>query len=168
MAPVHASHAALDVVRQLIRLCGLLEKVLQPSFARFGISGSQWGVLRELYRAEQEGRAGLRLTDLGDRLLVRPPSVTGIVDRLERAGLVVRDGAPDDLRAKLVALTEKGRQLVGRVLPVDGEQIGDVLGCLSPAEQDRLCRLLSRVGLHLESLLAGREAGDDGSRSLAK
>jgi DNA-binding MarR family transcriptional regulator len=161
MAPVNASHAAEDAFRELIRLFGLLDKVRQPSFARFGISGSQWGVLRALHRAEREGLAGLRLTDLGGRLLVRPPSVTGLVDRLERAGLVARDGAPDDLRAKLVALTDKGRQLVGRVLPMDGEQIENVLGCLSPAEQDRLSRLLSRVGLHLESLLAGREAGDD-------
>ena len=147
--------------RQLLRTIGLLERVMQPYFARFGISGSQWGVLRTLHRAELEGLTGLRLTDLGDRLLIRPPSVTGIVDRLERAGLVVRDGSPEDLRAKLVALTDKGRQLVGQVLAVHGEQIEKVLGCLSPAEQERLHRLLTRVGLHLESLLAGREAGNN-------
>src|SRR5258708_2557324 len=98
--------------RELIRLYGLLERVMQPYFARFGISGSQWGVLRNLHRAEQEGQGGIRLTDLGDRLLIRPPSVTGIVDRLERVGLVHRDGSPEDLRVKRVALTDKGRQLV--------------------------------------------------------
>src|SRR5438093_9267217 len=101
-----------NALREMIRVFGLLEKVMQPYFARFGISGSQWGVLRTLHRAELEGLTGLRLTDLGDRLLIRPPSVTGIVDRLERVGLVVRDGSPEDLRAKLVRLTGKGRQLV--------------------------------------------------------
>ena len=40
-------------------------------------------------------------------------------------------------------------------------QIEKVLGCLNPGEQERLHRLLSRVGLHLESLLAGREAGEE-------
>src|SRR6266404_5330251 len=89
-----------NAIRELVRTFGLVEKVMQPYFARFGISGSQWGVLRHLYRAEQEGWPGLRLTDLGDRLLIRPPSVTGVVDRLERAELVIRGGLPTDLRAK--------------------------------------------------------------------
>ncbi|MBI1915594.1 MAG: MarR family transcriptional regulator [Planctomycetes bacterium] len=161
MVPANATRTAEKTFREMIRLFGLLEKVMQPYFARFGISGSQWGVLRTLHRAELEGLTGLRLTDLGDRLLIRPPSVTGIIDRLERVGLVVRDGSPEDLRAKLVSLTGKGRQLVGQVLAVHGEQIERVLGCLNPIEQERLHRLLSRVGLHLESLLAGREAGED-------
>ena len=58
--------------RSLIRTLGLLKRVMEPHFARFGISGSQWGVLRTLHRAqEEEGLVDLRLIDLGDRLLIR-------------------------------------------------------------------------------------------------
>src|SRR5436305_1742507 len=103
-----------NAFRELIRTFGLAERVMQPYFARFGISGSQWGVLRNLHRAEQEGAPGLRLTELSDRLLVRPPSVTGVVDRLERAGLVTRHESTIDLRAKPVGLTAPGRRLAGR------------------------------------------------------
>src|ERR1700732_2583992 len=95
---------AESAFRALIHTLGLVERVMQPYFASFGISASQWGVLRTLHRAEQEGLPGLRLTDLGERLLIRPPSVTGVVDRLERAGLVERAGSPFDMRAKQVAL----------------------------------------------------------------
>jgi DNA-binding MarR family transcriptional regulator len=126
---------------------------MHSHFARFGISGAQWGVLRTLHRAEQEGTDGLRLTDLSDRLLIRPPSVTGAVDRLERAGLVVRGGSPTDLRAKQVALTPKGQALVERVLLAHEKQIDRVLGGLSPDEQAEFHRLLSRLGHHLECLL---------------
>ena len=90
--------------RQLIRTIGLLERAMQPCFARFGITGGQWGVLRNLHRAEAEGRSDLRLTDLSERLLIRPPSVTGVVDRLERAQLVARTDSATDLRVKQVAL----------------------------------------------------------------
>jgi DNA-binding MarR family transcriptional regulator len=144
--------------RELIRTLGLLERVQQAYFARFGLSGSKWGVLRNLHRAEQEGLPGLRLTDLSERLLVRPPSVTGVVDRLERAGLVARAGSPTDLRAKQVGLTLKGRQLVERVLTVHGAQMDSVLGGLSPAEQAELHRLLKLLGQRLEGLLAGEGA----------
>src|SRR5918911_5429156 len=104
-SPPAVGRPAERAFRELIRVFGLLERVMQPYFARFGISGSQWGVLRNLHRAEQEGLAGLRLTDLSERLLIRPPSVTGVVDRLEAGRLVVRVAEPSDLRAKRVALT---------------------------------------------------------------
>ena len=141
-------------LREFIRVEGLLERVMQNYFARFGISGSQWGLLRTLHRAEQDGQPGLRLTDLSDRLLIRPPSVTGVVDRLERAGLVVRGDSVADHRAKLVRLTPEGRQLIERILAVHEKQIATVLGGLTWKEQAEFHRLLGRLGQHLEILLA--------------
>jgi DNA-binding MarR family transcriptional regulator len=139
--------------RELIRIFGLLERQMHPYFARFGISGAQWGVLRNLYRAEEEeGLGGLRLTDLSERLLVRPPSVTGIVDRLERVGLVQRDSVSSDLRAKQVSLTAQGRSVVRRVLAVHPDQIAYVMGGLSTREQADLGRLLYKLRLHLLEL----------------
>src|SRR6516165_6132326 len=140
-------------LREFIRVEGLVERVMQHYFARFGISGSQWGLLRTLHRAELEGQTRPRLTDLSDRLLIRPPSVTGAVDRLERAGLVARDHAALDHRSKLVGLTKKGRQLIGRILAVHEKQIATVLGGLNWREQAEFHRLLRRLGQHLEGLL---------------
>jgi DNA-binding MarR family transcriptional regulator len=152
--PAATGRSAEGALRELIRILGLMERIMQPYFARFGISGSQWAVLRLLHRAEGDGSPGLRLTDLSERLLIRPPSVSGVVDRLERAGLVVRDGLPTDLRAKHVALTAGGRELVERVLVMHGEQINTLLGGLKAAEQTELNRLLAQLGHHLEGMLA--------------
>ncbi len=152
--PAPSTRLTDNALREFIRVEGLLERVMQPYFAQFGISGSQWGLLRTLSRAEQEGQPGLRLTDLSDRLLIRPPSVSGAVDRLERAGLVVRDSLVVDHRAKLVGLTPKGRQLIDRILAVHERQIAKVLGGLNWNEQAEFHRLLGRLGQHLESLLA--------------
>ena len=44
----------------MVRTRGLLDRVMQPYFVRFGITASQWGVLRALHRAEAEGLPGLR------------------------------------------------------------------------------------------------------------
>jgi DNA-binding MarR family transcriptional regulator len=139
--------------RALVRTFGLMERVMQPYFARFGISGSQWGVLRTLHRDQAPGSGGLRITDLSERLLIRPPSVTGVVDRLERGGLVVRGAASDDLRAKHVRLTARGRRLVEQILSVHGEQVDSLLGGLTAADQSELQRLLDRLSGHLEKRL---------------
>jgi DNA-binding MarR family transcriptional regulator len=147
-----------NAFRELIRTFGLAERVMQPYFARFGISGSQWGVLRNLHRAAQEGLPELRLTELSDRLLVRPPSVSGVVDRLVRAGLVARHESTADLRSKQVGLTKAGRQLVERILEVHEHQMQAVLAGLSEAEQTELHRLLVLWRKHLEGVL-GRGVG---------
>src|SRR5438132_3373898 len=114
-------------LRQMIRSFGLVERVMQPYFARFGISGSQWGVLRNLHRAEQEGHAALRVTELSDRLLIRPPSVTGLIDRLERSKLVRRYASSVDSRVRHIQLTVAGRRLVEQILAQHGNQVSKVL-----------------------------------------
>src|SRR5689334_12134790 len=117
--------------RAFIRTAGLVRNRMRPYFAQFGISGAQWGILRALHRAEGEGCEGLRLTDLGRRLLVRPPSVTTLIDRLERMGLVLRTAAKGDQRTKQVKLTRAGRRLVAKVLKRHPSQICEILGCLN-------------------------------------
>jgi len=151
-----------NAFRALIRSFGLLKRIMEPYIARFGISGSQWGVLRTLHRSEEEGLRALRLTDLGDRLLVRPPSVTRVVDRLHRMGLVRRSASSVDQRAKLVKLTPGGQRLVRRVLRGHSAQVEDVLSALSAADQERLRSLLDRLSFHLHSM--AERSGGDGRR----
>ncbi|MCI0463962.1 MAG: MarR family transcriptional regulator [Gemmataceae bacterium] len=151
--PQGAASVPESAFRELIRSFGLVERVMQPHFARFGISASQWGVLRSLHRAEQDGHPRLRLSELSDRLLIRPPSVTGLVDRLERARLVARDDSPTDLRARPVGLTRAGRRLVQRVLAVHGEQVQTVMAGLTAEQQGHLQDLLVQWRKHLEALL---------------
>src|ERR1700730_15468317 len=112
-----------NAFRELIRTFGLAERVMQPYFAGFGISGSQWGVLRNLHRAEQEDVPALRVKELSSRLLIRPPSVTGLIDRLVRAGLVAREEPATDLRLIRVRLTRAGRRLVERILRVHDDKL---------------------------------------------
>ena len=151
----------------MVRTYGLFRNCMEPYFTSFGVSGAQWGVLRTLHRAEDEGRSGLRLTDLGRRLLVRPPSVTTLIDRLERAGLVTRSTIAADLRARQVMLTPEGRQLVERILQQHPAQMQSVMAGLNEAEQKLLHRLLERLAEHLESLEPARQSSRGKSNSIS-
>jgi DNA-binding MarR family transcriptional regulator len=157
---VKSSESGDSAVRALMRAFGLLQSVMNPYFARFGISGSQWAVLRTLQRAEDERISSLRLTELSSQLLIRPPSVTGMIERLERLGLVARVASTIDLRAKQVSLTDKGRQLLQRVLAVHEKQIEKVLAGLKSDEQIELRRLLGRFNGHLQWLMENPQASD--------
>jgi DNA-binding MarR family transcriptional regulator len=140
------------VFRELLRTLGDVQRVMAPYFAQFGISGAQWGVLRNLHRAQKgDALPGLRLTDLSQRLLIRPPSVMGVIDRLQRAGLVARMDSPSDQRAKYVTLTDAGWDLVERVLMVHARQIEGVMAGLTADEQEQLHSLLLRLRAGMEA-----------------
>ncbi len=151
--PSSTSASDESAFRTFIRTFGLLDRVMHPYFARFGLSGAQWGVLRTLHRSEKHGAPALRMTELSDRLIIRPASVTGVIDRLVRDGLVKREPLPSDLRVKQIQLTPKGRIAVLRVLEGHDAKIASILGGLSSAEQAEFQRLLLRLGHHLESLI---------------
>jgi MarR family transcriptional regulator, 2-MHQ and catechol-resistance regulon repressor len=152
-----------DAFLSLIRVSDLMDQVMQAYFGRFGVSRSQWAVLRNLYRAENEHMSGLRPADLVERLLVRPPSVTGLIDRLERLGYVRRNEHYEDLRGKEVRLTESGRALVERILPGHAAQIALLMRVLNVEELKQLYGLLQRLGANLASTMQARRnygAGD--------
>jgi DNA-binding MarR family transcriptional regulator len=160
--PDHVPPTTETIFRSLLRTLGLVERVMQPYFARFGISGAQWGVLRNLYRAEEAGQASLRLTDLGERLLIKPPSVTGLVNRLVTSGLVTCVRSAADRRAREVALSATGRRLVQRVLTRHAEQQALVLAGLDAEQQQHLHGLMTQLGRHLETLTEEREPAQAG------
>jgi DNA-binding MarR family transcriptional regulator len=148
MPPAEHAH------RSLLRAFGSLKKVMERYFARFGISPLQCAVLIVLHRAEEEGVVGMRLRDLGERLFIQPPSVTGVVDRLERDGLVARSKTDDDLRVRRVRLTDAGHAMIARVLAVHAREIQAIMGGLTARQQAALARLLDRLDAHLKTFNA--------------
>lgn len=140
------------VFRSLLSTWGLLRQVQEPYFARFGITASHWAILRVLHRAEGQGESGLPLKELGQRLLIQPPSVTAVVDRLERMALVKRNHSKEDLRVYRASLTPQGRALVEQVLVGHADRIKALFAVHEPEELETLLGLLKRLEAHLKSM----------------
>lgn len=91
----------------------------------------------------------LRITDLAGRLHVSQPSMTELVIRLERSGLVSRTRDRDDARAVLVQLTDAGRRLRDRVR---AERAGYLEGLMEKLGEDDRAALLG-AGAALDRLV---------------
>ena len=72
-------------------------------------------------------------------------SVTGLVDRAERRGLVARVPSTTDRRAVLVSLTDDGRSLVSQAAARFEADVLTMLSCLPPREGETLSRIVSRL-----------------------
>ena len=99
----------------------LTEDDFWPAVIEFTLSQRAWwvGLCTEFDLTAMQGHV-LRILDpstpvamstLADALVCDASNVTGIVDKLESRGLIVRQGADHDRRIKMLAVTEKGRKL---------------------------------------------------------
>ena len=93
---------------------------------------------------------GQTLASISRDLLVTAGNVTGLVDRAERDGHVVRREEPSDRRVFRVYLTDEGRALIRSLLPMHSKHVGALLDGLPPAELHDLRRLLGSLRDHLE------------------
>lgn len=82
----------------------------RPSLREHALSDQQWRVLRVLgeHGAVETGRVAREAFILG-------PSLTGVLSRMERDGLIQRSRDPDDHRSTVVEATPQGRKLVKRL-----------------------------------------------------
>ena len=100
-------HAALRLWLRMLACTTQVEAEIRRRLReRFGISLARFDYMAQLYRYKD----GLKMRALSRYLMVTGGNVTGLTDELERDGLVVREGSPDDRRAWIVRLTPKGRR----------------------------------------------------------
>jgi MarR family transcriptional regulator, lower aerobic nicotinate degradation pathway regulator len=85
------------------------------------------------------------MNELARLLGLDKSSVTGLVDRAERRGLVARVPSTEDRRATLVSLTDHGRALVGKAAACFSEDVSVMLDLLPPSDRDALADIVSRL-----------------------
>jgi DNA-binding MarR family transcriptional regulator len=98
---------------ELLRTADTIWDASRAFFARWDLSPSQFNVLNLLHLNPD----GLSQTDLSRFLIMHRSNVTGLVDRLEKRGLVARRDVAGDRRAYRVLLTPAGERLVREILP---------------------------------------------------
>ncbi|HEY6430173.1 MAG TPA: MarR family transcriptional regulator [Acidimicrobiales bacterium] len=110
--------------------------------------------------AALEGHAGpLTPTEIADRMIQTPASVTSLLDTLARRGLVVREQDPSDRRRVLVSLTPEARGVVDRYLARIVALQSAVTARLTEAERVELVRMLAVIREDIATVDAGDVRG---------
>lgn len=130
--------AELNIVRTSNVLVNDFERMLKP----YGITGTQYNVLRILRGA---GPDGLCRNEVAERLINRMPDATRLLDRMEEAGLVSRERSESDRRLVRTRITKKGRNLVDSLDDEVEQQHEKELGHMSKKDLEKLIELLTLV-----------------------
>ena len=110
-----------------------------------GVSVDQWVVLKQI--SENNGSSQV---EIGSSTVKDAPTTTRIIDQLVNKNLVSKQLDPEDRRRYMVFVTEKGRQLIERLIPVVQEYRQVPVQGFSAAEHKQLVGLLQRMLKNLE------------------
>lgn len=110
-------------------------------FREFGVTSSQYNVLRIL---RGEGKP-MPCLEIADRMIQVVPAMTGLLDRLEKQGLITRQRCSEDRRVIYIELTEKALELLSQMDAPVNDLHKRLIGHLTSAELKELSRLLEKA-----------------------
>ncbi|HEY9879396.1 MAG TPA: MarR family transcriptional regulator [Leptolyngbyaceae cyanobacterium] len=130
----------LATMRELVRTYQAFSAYSEAFVRQFDLTPAQFDVVATLGNT-----TGLCMSDIGDRTLITKGTLTGVIDRLEKKNLVVREVPADDRRSVIVKLTATGEALFEEAFPAHIADLKAHFDQLEPSELELLQVLLRRL-----------------------
>jgi DNA-binding MarR family transcriptional regulator len=119
-------------------------KKMQINFSNFaeqmGLDAAPLSALIKLWRQD-----GLTITELGDKLFLKASTITSLVDRMERDGLVRRERNQDDRRVVKIFLTKKATDLEAQMPSFEEYIYKKIKDKITDEETELLIKLLNKL-----------------------
>ncbi|MBP1850002.1 MarR family winged helix-turn-helix transcriptional regulator [Rhizobium halophytocola] len=150
----HQFERAVDIARLLSQTARLWRRAADRRLQPYGLGESAWRALLMISNADKPPRQ----KDLADFLSLDGSSVARLVDGLEKSGHVRRTEGTQDRRAKQLALTEQGAELVASVQEVVFTLSAEAVATLAASEVAAVEAGLSALRGFFEAEISGQDA----------
>lgn len=134
--------SATEACLHLLRTGDAVFRVINGHLHEHGISQGRFTVMMLLWGEEDRHPTP---AELADRAMVTRATMTGLLDTMERDGLIERHHCKEDRRMQRVTLTKQGQAQLKRILPEHFRRMAELLIPLKPSERKSLLALLRKV-----------------------
>ncbi|MBS4214544.1 MULTISPECIES: MarR family winged helix-turn-helix transcriptional regulator [Neobacillus] len=124
----------------LMQTSKAIHERIKDEIAKNNLGITEFSVLEVLY---QKGKQTIQ--QIGNCILISSGSMTYVIDKLEKRGLLCRNACPDDRRVIHVTLTDAGNALMDEIMPKYHEFVNSMFDSLNSDEEETLVRLLKKV-----------------------
>ncbi len=131
-----------EVMLALARTADHLQAKVAAVLKPFGVSPTQYNVLRILRGAEPHGH---RCSEIGERMVTREPDITRLLARMEKAGWIAQHRSSEDRRVVITRITAAGLRLLKETDKPIGELERTVFGRMSESKLKTLLNLLDEA-----------------------
>lgn len=135
-----ANQAFIPVMRELARAYQAFADYSAKHIRELDLTPSQFDVIATLGNTD-----GMNMTDLAKKTLVTKGTLTGIIDRLEKKGLVTRVVPPDNRRSFTIVLTPEGEETFSTVFPAHINYLKERFNRLSTEELENTRQALEAL-----------------------
>jgi len=129
----------------LLRAREAVMKKFTPSLKQHNLSAQQWRVIRALEESDK-----MEITELAEQCSLLMPSLSRIVQNLEKRGLINRQPSATDRRRSEISITEQGRKLFIEIAPISEERYDFITERFGYGKLDLLYGLLDELIEKLE------------------
>lgn len=147
MASQEEVKQALKLYIVLSRATKAINEVTHQFFQENKLNPTEFGVLELLYH---KGRQPLQ--KIGSKILLASGSITYVVDKLEKRGLITRTLCPADRRITYAEISEEGTKFMDDLFPRHEEELVELTNGLSSEEKEQAIELLKKLGLSIKDL----------------
>jgi MarR family transcriptional regulator, negative regulator of the multidrug operon emrRAB len=150
--------AAVETGLMFLRGADATLSMLDRQFRQHGISSGKFNMMLTIaaYSGNPDNPESPKPAQIARRLGVRRPTITGLIDNLEKDGFVERKPHATDGRALCLELTRKGRKLLDKLLPDYWQTINSLVEPLSSQERRGLVKSAEKM-YELLPAMAGDE-----------
>lgn len=151
------SSAEEEALLNLLRTSDSLQRVLQRTVRKFGITSTQYNVLRILRGAQP---SGLTCAAIGSRMITAEPDITRLLTRLKTLKLIRQHRDRNDRRVVWTQISEGGLDLLKSMDPLVQRLPKELIGHLSSSEVAELIRLLELARQKSKAMLEQETSAD--------
>lgn len=138
---------ALKLFIVLSRASKVVSEEANKIIESYELNPTEFAVLELLFH---KGRQPIQ--KIGQKILLRSGSMTYVVDKLEKKGLLERVFCQEDKRVTYMSITSAGKELIERIFPSHEQNIQELMSALSKEEQETAIELLKKLGLSIKNL----------------
>ena len=125
-----------------------VSKHMEATIRTYGLNTTEFAVLELLYH-----KGAFPVQQIGEKILLSSGSLTYVVDKLVKKGLLERIPCEKDRRVIYVSMTPQGQALIAAIFPDIQAAIHDLMSCLSLKQQQEMIASLKTLGVTAESRL---------------
>ncbi|WP_316572609.1 MarR family transcriptional regulator [Neobacillus sp. YIM B06451] len=123
---------------------GIHEKI-REEMLNHKLNVTEFSVLEVLYQ-----KGTMTIQQICQNVLISSGSMTYVIDKLEKRGLLKRSACPNDRRAIHVSLTDEGFNLMDTIMPNYLDMVDGLFEVLDPEETETFLKLLKKVNIKVE------------------
>lgn len=130
----------------LLSKAALVSKAgLNNALEKYDVTAAQWGVLLDIYMQSSLGQSNVKPKDIAERMHSDRPTVTAILKRLKKRGLVELRANPEDGRSQLVSLSDEADDLIPKLKREADRTIETLMNDVKIEEAEVFQRVLQKI-----------------------